>query len=317
MPREGILFILVGPSGAGKTTLLQRVQRQFDNLTQLATMTTRGKREGEEEGREHWFISHAEFLKMIDEDDLVEWQQVHLKDLYGTPRQTVEDAIHGEHDLIADIEFLGAGKVHAAYPEHTVLIFVTPSSLDILMERILRRGAISPEALTNRLERAKFEMTFAPRCDYVLLNDDVDDAAAQLHEIILNERILHRNHRHTVHTTVTAVIHHGDHLLLREPDKLPSFQIDEEARQQLPHEALQSRLQTAFGQAVTIEALSDSRFNFVAPNYIDIKAAPPEIHVNYYYKCSFPEPLTIPGWEWYPSSSLNLPANVGDFVISS
>jgi guanylate kinase len=318
MPREGILFILVGPSGAGKTTLLQRVQHQFDNLTQLATMTTRGIRDGEVEGREHWYISHAEFLKMIEENALVEWQQVHLKDLYGTPRKTVEDAIHGEHDLIADIEFLGAGKVRADYPNNTVLIFVTPSSLDILTERILRRGNITPEALTNRLERAKFEMTFAPRCDYVLLNDDIDEVSAQLFDIIQAERDLNHTNRHTIHTTVTALIRYGDQLLLRDGKQIPTLQIDEEVQHQLPHEALQARLQHELGCcAITIESLSDSRFDFIAPNHIEITAAPPEITVQYYYKCSLSERIIIPGWEWCPLTSLNLPATIGGLVLSS
>jgi guanylate kinase len=163
MPRKGILFILVGPSGAGKNTLMKRVQQQFDNLPQLATMTTRSKREGEKNGREHWFISHAKFQELIDTNALIEWQRVHMNDLYGTPRRMVEDAINTGHDLIADIEFLGAAAIHEGYPDNTVLVFVTPSRLDILTDRILQRGNITPEVLANRLERARFEMTFAPR----------------------------------------------------------------------------------------------------------------------------------------------------------
>ena len=188
MPRQGILFILVGPSAAGKNTLMKPAQAHFGDLDQLATMTTRDIRDGEEQGREHWFVSHQEFQHLINTDSLVEYQNVHVDDYYGTPRKTIENAIAQGRDLIADIEFLGASAILRAYAEHVVLIFVTPSNLDILAERIEHRGNVTPEEVKDRLERARFEMTFAPQCHYLVLNDEVTTATEQLQRIIASER---------------------------------------------------------------------------------------------------------------------------------
>lgn len=323
MPREGILFVLVGPSGAGKNTLMKRVQEQVEDLQQLATVTTRTKREGEMEGREHHFISGGEFQKLIDTDALVEWQRVHLNDLYGTPRQTVDNALNASRDLIADIECLGAAKLREAYRENTVLIFVTPSRLDILAERILHRGNITPEALVNRLERAKFEMLFAPECDYLVLNDEVDPATEQLLQIIASEHsrrgphpLVERNSvvpTHIFHVTVTVWLRHEDNLLVRanSPDiELPAFSAADLTSPL--HETLQADIQQNLGVEIEIDAISDSRFDFVAPNHVTIASMPPDIYLNFYYKAVLraAQPMNIPGWEWRSLSSLNLPMPV-------
>lgn len=318
MPRAGLLFVLVGPSGAGKNTLMKRVQPQFGDLPQLATMTTRAKRAGERNGREHWFVSPDEFQALIDTNALVEWQRVHLNDLYGTPRETVETALNSDSDLIADIEFLGASKIHAAYPDNTVLIFVTPSSLDILAERIRGRGNVTPEAFHDRIERAKFEMTFAPRCDYLVLNDDLEAATHALHEIIVSERIRRRAPqagpppipaRHTFQTTVTALIQSHDKLLTR-ANKLPTFQPAN--HRQPPHEALQHALDQTLDHAVTIGALSDDRFDFVAPNHVTIASNLPDVQLHFYYECTLepPDPASVPDWTWQPRANFDLPVFV-------
>ncbi|MBN1201001.1 MAG: guanylate kinase [Anaerolineae bacterium] len=329
MPRNGILFILVGPSGAGKNTLMKPVQAQVENLKQLATMTTRDIRPGEKEGREHFFVSHAKFHALINAGELVEWQRVHLDDLYGTPRKTVEEALNADRDLIADIDFLGASKVHAAYPDNTVLIFVTPSRLDTLAERIWQRGNVTPEVLTERLERARFEMTFAPRCHYLILNDDLEPATGRLRQIVESERIRHRgggaDHgpallHDVIHTTVTALIRYNNKLLTRDntPDNLlPTFAVQDYA--QPLHETLQSQLQQTLNCTVHIEAISDSRFEFVAPNHVTISAAPPpDIYLDFTYKCSLQPPLpeSVPGWRWQSPAALDLPPDINRLAVS-
>lgn len=323
MPREGILFVLVGPSGAGKNTLMRQVQAQFDNLRQLATMTTRKQRDTEVQGREHWFVSHEEFEALIEQNALVEWQRVHLNDLYGTPRDKVNADLDIAHDLIADIEFLGAGKLQEAYPDNTVLIFVTPSNLDILAERIHQRGAISPEALANRLERARFEMTFAPRCDYLILNDVIDTASEQLRQAIESERLRRRENvtdpdrvipRHVFHTTVTALIQKGESLLVRHDGHLPTFPL--RRHDLLPHENLQNVFRQDFTCEIEIKSVADSRFQFVAPNHVCVSANPPDVYLDYYYKCSTTGTALPVGWKWCPLSALSLPDIVGELVLS-
>jgi guanylate kinase len=310
MPRKGTLFILVGPSGAGKNTLMRRVQDRIDDLPQLATMTTRAMRAGEQNGREHWFVSQQEFEDLIANDRLIEWQQVHLNDLYGTPRAPVEAAINTDRDLIADIEFLGATEIHKAYPQHTILIFVTPSNLDILADRIRQRGDITPEALADRLERARFEMTFAPKCHYLVINDEREPAAETLRHIILSERA--RQHsdpsaasvlpRHAFHTTVKALIQHDDRVLVRAADgSLPVFSVEDPAVP--PHVLLRRKLKQALGHDVTIDAISDERFDFVPPSHVSITAKPPDIYLEFVYNCWLPV-HDLSGWTWQPRATI-------------
>jgi len=303
----GILFVLVGPSGAGKNTLMKRVQAHFPDLNQLATMTTRAPREGEQHGREHWFVSQAEFQNLIDTNALVEWQRVHLNDLYGTPRQTIDDAIRDSRDLIADIEFLGASKIHEAYAAHTVLIFVTPSRLEILAERIVRRGNIDAAALNDRLERARFEMTFAPHCDYVVLNDEIEPAVAQLRGIIENERQQSGTHHH-IHTTLTALLQSDDRLLVDHTGKLPSFPL-EKGDDDL-YEVIKQRIEHSMALKIPLARSTDRRFDFGAPHQVSIHAAPPQIDLEFYYSFLLESTLTVPGWVWKSPDLLKLPVPV-------
>lgn len=328
MPGNGILFVLVGPSGAGKNTVMKDVLPDFSNLRQLATMTTRGIREGEQEGREHRFVSREQFEDLIETDALVEWQQVHGKDLYGTPRQMVDESIAAGRDLIADVDFLGASKLKEGYPDHTVLIFVTPSRLDILADRIQKRGGISPEALSGRLERARFEMTFAPQCDYLILNDALETAAEQLHQIIESERSQRHGEgdlgkpllpRHAFHCLVTALIRYEDKLLVKSNSllqpELPSFSLEGDDVGQ-PHEILQQKIQNLLGHQIKIDSVADERFDFVAPNHVAIVTAHAQIFIDYTYKASLASLEKVEGWEWKPLSSLMLSAPLGELVTT-
>jgi guanylate kinase len=325
MPHEGILFVLVGPSGAGKNTLMQRVKGHFDNLTQLATMTTRSMREGEAQGREHWFVSPDEFTSMIERNQLVEWQRVHLDDLYGTPRKTVDEALIASHDLIADIECLGAEQIQKAYPYNAVLIFITPSSLDILAQRILKRTPdIEPKELAHRLERAKFEMTFAPQCTYLVLNDDVEQATVQLRHIIASERLRRRGEdasdgpiipRHVFHIRTVGLIRAGEHLLTLDGE-LPDFGVRD--YDELPHVALQRAIEQALGQPPLLEEVADSRFDFTAPSHVSIIARPPDIHLTFYYRGSLPTPDAVsqPDWAWRSPATLDLAPAVTELLVT-
>lgn len=326
MPREGILFILIGPSGAGKNTLMKRVQEQLGDLAQLPTATTRAMRPGEQEGREHRFVTHEQFQDLIDTDALIEYQPVHMGDLYGTPRQTVEDAITSGRDLIADIEFLGAGKIYEAHPDNTVLVFVTPSSLDILARRISQRGNLSPEERVNRLERAKFEMTFAPQCQHLILNDILEPAAEHLRQIVISERIRRRGDpagsphvlvRPFCHAAVAALLVHDGKLLAQSDSldtHLPIFPIEDKT--QPPHEVLQRQIREALHPAISVEAILDDRFDFVAPHHVALATIPNNNYLYYYYRCRFPglDPSALPGWDWHPVSVLNLPPALDELV---
>ncbi len=175
---------MVGPAGAGKNAIMNEVLRQLSDLHQLPTATTRPMRDTEEQGREHLFVSEAEFRQL----DLIESQVVH-KHLYGTPRLTIENAMRDGRDLIADIEVLGATYLHHAYPQNTILVFVQPPSVEDLIKRMSIRGETQAE-IDTRLQRVEMEMQYAPQCDYLITNyqDQLKQSSAILYGIVLAER---------------------------------------------------------------------------------------------------------------------------------
>ncbi len=184
----GLLFVLVGPAGAGKNAIMNEVLRQLADLHQLPTATTRPMRDTEQQGREHLFVSDAEFQKMDERHELIESQTVH-NHLYGTPRATIEAAMRDGRDLIADIEPLGATYLRTAYPDNTVLVFVQPPSVDDLIKRMSIRGE-SQDEIDRRLQRVEMEMQYAPQCDYLITNyqDQLKQSSAILYGIVLAER---------------------------------------------------------------------------------------------------------------------------------
>jgi guanylate kinase len=183
----GLLFILVGPGGVGKNSMINRVLEGIDNLQQLPTATTRPMRANEQQGREHIFVSLEEFQRMKANKQLLESQEVHPGRFYGIPKTTVESAIASEIDLIADIEIYGAEVLRTHYPENVILIFVTPRSIEDLERRMRERGD-SQEEIKKRLDRVAIEMPYAPKCDYLIVNEDMDSAAEKLRSIIIAER---------------------------------------------------------------------------------------------------------------------------------
>lgn len=188
----GNLFVLVGPGGAGKNALMRGVIDRVEDLKQLATATTRARRENEQHGREHLFVSLEEFQRMIRDGELLEWQEVTRNKFYGIPRSAVEDRLRTGHDLIADIDVLGARILRETYPQNTVLIFITvPGDTEEAILGVLRERMANPDRNENpalieeRIERArKLELPFAAECDHVIVNDDREAATQQLYEII-------------------------------------------------------------------------------------------------------------------------------------
>ena len=322
MAADGIFFVLVGPSGAGKNTLMRRVMEHLPGLNQVATMTTRSKRPNEQEGVQHRFVSRERFQQAIDQNELIEYQVVHQKDLYGTPRDVVENAIASGTDLIADIEFLGAGRLHEEYSQSTVLIFVTPSNLRILADRIMQRGDIAPLELARRLDRARFEMTYAPECHYLIINDNLEPAVHQLRQIILTERSLRRSEPledadrvppHQIDAYVTALVQRGNSLLLA-GDELPRFRLNPGERRLdvAAREHVEHRLNTP----LQIIGPRDERFDYPAPSHSTVNGAPPRFTLEYFYRFVYPDTsLPLPdGWQWTPLARVALPEMLGEMV---
>lgn len=173
--------MLVAPAGAGKTRLMQYVLARTP-LRQLPTATTRAIRPGEQEGREHLYLSVEEFQRMIEDSELLEHQVIH-GNLYGMPLKAVENALDSGEAIIADIEVLGASLARETYPENVVSIFIQPPAIGSLIERMRERRESEAE-IGKRLLRVPLELRYAEGCDYVILNDKFDHAAQLLHKII-------------------------------------------------------------------------------------------------------------------------------------
>lgn len=189
----GLIFVMIGPGGAGKNAIMKAVIAAFPAIKQLATATTRPMRADERQFREHLFVSERRFRQMIRADELLEHQEVTPGKFYGIPRQTVLEALRSGRVRIADIEVLGAIVLAAAFPENVVQIFVTApgagqaAQLTVLEER-MRARADQATDIAQRLERARtLELPYQTRCDYVVVNEDLERAIATTAGIIGSE----------------------------------------------------------------------------------------------------------------------------------
>ena len=194
MDSKGILIVVSGFSGAGKGTLMKELLKNHPGQYTLSiSATTRQPRDGEEDGREYFFITTEEFEKMIAQDQLIEYAR-YVNNYYGTPRAYVEQKLEEGKDVIREIEIQGAMKVKQAFPE-TVLLFVTPPTAGELKHRLTGRGTETEEVIDSRLRRAVEEADGMDQYDYLIINDDLERCAKELHDIIQGEH--RKNFRNT------------------------------------------------------------------------------------------------------------------------
>lgn len=185
MNEKGKLIVMSGPSGAGKSTVVSRVMAGRTDMCFSTSVTTRAPRPGEVDGREYFFISNERFAQMVAQDELLEHAE-YVSHSYGTPRAYVEQQLNKGMNVILDIEVQGARQVHEKMPE-AVMVFIVPPTLAELERRLVSRGTDTPEAIQGRLSRARQEYKEADFYDYLIVNDSVDTAAAELAAIITAE----------------------------------------------------------------------------------------------------------------------------------
>lgn len=191
---KGILFVLSSPSGGGKTTILKQVMSGLPGLVFSVSHTTRSPRTGEVNGRDYHFVSQEQFRDIRDDSHLgfLEWAEVH-GNLYGTSRGEVAKQLSAGHDVILDIDVQGAMQVRKS-SEH-VSVFIAPPSLQELESRLRKRGTESEQDLKVRLENAEKELAFSNQYDYLIVNDQLDEAVESLRAIIIAERCRQRRSR--------------------------------------------------------------------------------------------------------------------------
>ncbi len=187
MKQQGILAVVSGFSGAGKGTLMKALLAKYDNYALSISATTRKPREGEVDGREYFFLTTEEFENLIANDQLIEHAR-YVSNYYGTPRSYVEEKMAEGKDVILEIEIQGALKVKEKFPQ-TLLVFVVPPTAEELKKRLIGRGTETMEVIEQRMKRATEEAEEMDSYDYILVNDDLDKAVEDLHNLIQSQHM--------------------------------------------------------------------------------------------------------------------------------
>lgn len=184
---KGKLFIISGPSGTGKGTICKKLLETDPNLRLSVSVTTRAPREGEVDGREYHFITEERYMELLEEGGLLEHASVYGKTMYGTPREPVMDWLEQGTDVILEIDVQGAFQVRENYPD-CILIFILPPSMEELRSRILNRGSETEGTMAARLGEAQREIDLSERYDYRVVNGELEQAVAEVRQIINDER---------------------------------------------------------------------------------------------------------------------------------
>ena len=185
LDKKGKTFVISGPSGVGKSTVLKALFEGRDDLYFSVSATTRAPRPGEEHGVNYYFIEPEMFHQWITDGEFLEYAE-YVGNFYGTPRKYVDEAMAAGKDAILDIEIQGAAQVHTLRPE-VVRIFIAPPSWEELERRLTARGTDSQEVIQSRLLRAKVELQTASSYDYLVINDTVEQAVAEMAAILCAE----------------------------------------------------------------------------------------------------------------------------------
>ena len=183
----GHLYIVSAPSGAGKTTLVHRLLEIYPDICLSISSTTRPPRAGEEDGQEYHFIDEAKFKDMLEKNEFLEWAKVH-DNYYGTSKSWTQTKIDAGKDVLLEIDCQGAQQIRRHFP-NTVSIFVMPPSIEILHERLKNRQTDSAEVIKRRIAKAYEEIRHANEFNYVIINDDLEEALTDLVSIIRTSRL--------------------------------------------------------------------------------------------------------------------------------
>ena len=186
--RRGLLIVLSSPSGAGKSTISRMLLKADPEVTMSISATTRPMRPGERNDVDYHFVSDAEFDRLIEAGEFVEWAPV-FDYRYGTPKAPVKAALKAGSDILFDIDWQGTQQLHSAMGEDLVRIFILPPSLEELERRLRNRATDSDEVIRRRMDRAAAEISHWAEYDYVLVNRDTETCLAEVEAIVAAERL--------------------------------------------------------------------------------------------------------------------------------
>ena len=201
----GVLFVVSAPSGAGKTSLLRALIPTDPRLQLSVSHTTRGARPGEQDGTHYHFVDRARFEAMVAAGEFVEHARV-FDNLYGTAERSVRDVLGANLDVVLEIDWQGARQVRARFPE-AVSVFIVPPSVKALRERLSGRGQDSAEIIDRRMRDARSELSHFGEYDYLVVNDDFDQALADLRDIVGAERLRLPRQQARLAAALEAMLH--------------------------------------------------------------------------------------------------------------
>jgi len=173
-------MIFSAPSGSGKSTLVQYLMSQNPNLAFSISCTSRAPRGTEKHGVEYYFLSPEEFRQRIANDEFLEYEEVYTDKFYGTLKSEVERLSNEGKVVLFDVDVKGGVNIKKFYGDRALSLFVQPPSIEELSRRLHGRGTDTEEVIQTRLDKAAYELTFAPQFDKVIVNDDLDQAKAEV-----------------------------------------------------------------------------------------------------------------------------------------
>jgi guanylate kinase len=201
----GVLFVVSAPSGAGKTSLLRALIPTDARLRLSVSHTTRGARPGEQDGTHYHFVDRARFEAMVAAGEFLEHARV-FDNLYGTAERSVRDVLGANFDVVLEIDWQGARQVRARFPE-AVSVFIVPPSVEALRQRLSGRGQDSAEIIDRRMRDARSELSHFGEYDYLVVNDDFDEALADLRAIVGAERLRLARQQARLGAALEAMLH--------------------------------------------------------------------------------------------------------------
>lgn len=188
LARRGLMLILSSPSGAGKTTIARMLLEHDPHIRNSVSCTTRAPRLGEVDGKDYHFVSQAEFDRMADEGEFLEWATV-FGHSYATPKAQVKAGLKDGQDYLFDIDWQGTQQLYQKLERDVVRVFLLPPSIDELRRRLTGRGTDSMDVIAARMERARSEISHWDGYDYVVVNDDITQCFDKVEQILYAERM--------------------------------------------------------------------------------------------------------------------------------
>lgn len=178
------LIIFSAPSGSGKSTIINYLLTQNLNLAFSISATSRPPRGIERDGVEYFFLTPEEFRRRIADDEFLEYEEVYHDRFYGTLKAQVEKQLADGQNVVFDVDVVGGCNIKKFYGDRALSVFIQPPSVEELRRRLVGRGTDTPEVIEDRVAKAQYELSFAPKFDKVIVNDDLEKAKAEALEVI-------------------------------------------------------------------------------------------------------------------------------------